>query len=54
MALPFFFIRGKEYKMLSIIGEQAKSIDMRKKSCLYVGLRKFKDTVSILFLIESI
>ncbi|MFX0203972.1 MAG: hypothetical protein ACFFCW_48360 [Candidatus Hodarchaeota archaeon] len=39
MALPFYF------KMLSIIGGQAKIIDMRKKSCIYVGLRKFKDTV---------
>jgi hypothetical protein len=29
----------------SIIGEQAKSIDMRKKSCIHVGLPKFKDTV---------
>jgi len=34
-----------DFKMLSIIGGQVKSIDMRKKSCLYVGLRKFKDTV---------
>jgi len=33
--------------MLSIIGEQPKSIDMRKKSCIYVGLQKFKDTVRI-------
>jgi hypothetical protein len=30
-------------KMLSIIGGRAKIIDMRKKSCLYVGLRKFKE-----------
>jgi hypothetical protein len=33
--------------MLSIIGGQAKIIDMRQKSCIYVGLRKFKDTVRI-------
>jgi hypothetical protein len=32
--------------MLSIIGGQAEIIDMRKKSCIYVSLRKFKDTVS--------
>jgi len=32
--------------MLSIIWEQAKIIDMRKKSCIYVGLGEFKDTVS--------
>jgi len=34
------------FKMISIIEGQAKIIDMRKKSCIYVGLRKFKDTVS--------
>ena len=27
-------------------GGQAKIIDMRKKFCIYVGLRNFKDTVS--------
>jgi hypothetical protein len=39
-------LRPFEFKMLSIIGGRAKIIDMRKKSCTYVGLRKFKDTVS--------
>ncbi len=32
--------------MLSIIGGRAKIIDMRKKSCIYMGLLKIKDTVS--------
>ena len=36
---------GKYFKMISIIEGRAKIIDMRKKSCIYVGLRKFKDTV---------
>jgi hypothetical protein len=31
------------FKMLSIIEGRAKIIDMRKKSCLYVGLWKFKE-----------
>jgi len=35
-----------EYKMISIIEGRAKIIDMRKKSCIYGGLRKFKNTVS--------
>jgi hypothetical protein len=35
----------KEYKMLSIIEGRAEIIDRRKKSCIYVGLRKFEDTV---------
>jgi len=42
--MALFFV---EYKMLSIIEGQAKIIDMRKKSCIYVGLRKIKDTVRI-------
>ncbi len=32
------------FKMISIIEGRAKIIDRRKKSCIYVGLRKFKDT----------
>ena len=41
MALLFHY-----FKMLSIIGERAKIIDMRKKCSIYVDLRKIKDTVS--------
>jgi len=29
--------------MISIIGGRAEIVDMRKKSCLYVGLWKFKE-----------
>jgi len=36
-----------DFKMKSIIEGRAKIIDIRKKSCIYVGLRKFKDTVEI-------
>jgi hypothetical protein len=36
----------EEYKMISFIEGPGKIIDMRKKSCIYVGLPKFKDTVS--------
>jgi len=34
-----------EFKMLSIIRGRTKTIDKLKKSCIYMGLRKFKDTV---------
>ena len=37
---------GEDFKMLSIIGGRAKIIDMREKSCIYVDLRKFKNSVS--------
>ena len=34
-----------DYKMISIIEGRAKSNDMRKKSCIYVGLQKINNTV---------
>jgi len=45
--------RGKRQEkdteeMLSVIEGRAKIIDMRKKSCMYVGLPKFKDIVRII------
>jgi len=39
-------VQPVEFK-ISIIEGQAKIIDRRKKSCIYVSLRKFKDTVRI-------
>ena len=52
MACLFYPTKVKNKRCYRSSKGEPKIIDMRKKSCIYVGLRKFKDTVRIQFLIH--